>query len=146
MLSSDSGFSGSRSDRECFGSGQGRNGLRRTSHREHRIRHTQRKRVPIQRAIWASNSLFACMFRAIYMEFCEKGVYARYRGVNIDQGHAEQELWAHVTALSFGASFHIGKRNSRLPPFLPLLLHMVVWQFRCIHNCLRIKYFGECMT
>jgi hypothetical protein len=51
------------------------------------------------------------VFRAIYMEFCEKGVYARYRGVNINQGHAEQELWAHVTALSFGASFHIGKKK-----------------------------------
>jgi hypothetical protein len=51
------------------------------------------------------------VFRAIYMEVCEKGVYARYRGVNINQGHAEQELWAHVTALSFGASFHIGKKK-----------------------------------
>jgi len=51
------------------------------------------------------------VFRAIYTEFCEKGVYARYRGVNIDQGHAEQELWAHVTSLSFGASFHIGKKR-----------------------------------
>jgi hypothetical protein len=51
------------------------------------------------------------LFRAIYTEFCEKGVYARYRGVNINQGHAEQELWAHVTALSFGASFHVGKKK-----------------------------------
>jgi len=51
------------------------------------------------------------LFRAIYTEFCEKGVYARYRDVNISQGHAQQELWAHVTALSFGASFHIGKKK-----------------------------------
>ena len=51
------------------------------------------------------------LFRAIYTEFCEKGVYARYRDMNINQGHAQQELWAHVTALSFGASFQIGKKK-----------------------------------
>jgi len=51
------------------------------------------------------------LFRAIYAEYCEKGVYARYRGVNINQGHAEQELWAHVRALSFGASFTVGKKK-----------------------------------
>jgi len=45
------------------------------------------------------------LFRAFYMELCEKGVYARYREVNINNGHAAQELWAHVTLLSFGASF-----------------------------------------
>jgi hypothetical protein len=50
------------------------------------------------------------VFRAIYTEFCEKGVYARYHDVNINQGQAQQELWAHVTALSFGASFKIGKK------------------------------------
>ena len=51
------------------------------------------------------------LFRAIYAEYCEKGVYARYRGVNINQGQAEQELWAHVRALTFGASFRIGKKD-----------------------------------
>ncbi len=45
------------------------------------------------------------LFRAFYTEFCEKGVYARYREININRGHAEQELWAHVTSLSFGVSF-----------------------------------------
>jgi hypothetical protein len=45
------------------------------------------------------------LFRAFYVEFCEKGVYARYREVNINQGHAAQELWGHVTSLSFGSSF-----------------------------------------
>jgi len=51
------------------------------------------------------------VFRAFYTEICEKGVYARYREINISQGHAEQELWAHITALSFGASFTIGKKK-----------------------------------
>ena len=49
-------------------------------------------------------------FRAFYIEFCEKGVYARYRELNINQGRADQELWAHITALSFGASFTLGRK------------------------------------
>jgi hypothetical protein len=48
------------------------------------------------------------LFRAFYTEFCEKGVAARYRDLNIYNGRAEQNLWAHVTALSFGVSFHAG--------------------------------------
>jgi hypothetical protein len=51
------------------------------------------------------------LFRAFYTEFCEKAVYARYRDIHIDQGRAQQELWAHVTALSFGASFNVGKKK-----------------------------------
>jgi hypothetical protein len=45
------------------------------------------------------------LFHGIYTELCEKGVYANYRGVHIDQGRADQSLWARVTALSFGLSF-----------------------------------------
>ena len=48
------------------------------------------------------------IFRVIYAEFCEKGVIARYRDVNIYNGRAEQNLWAHVQGLSFGAAWHIG--------------------------------------
>jgi len=32
-------------------------------------------------------------------------------GCGANEGHAEQELWAYVTALSFGASFTIGKKK-----------------------------------
>jgi hypothetical protein len=49
------------------------------------------------------------IFRAFYTEFLEQGVIARYRDVNIYNGSAEQNLWAHVTALSFGMAWHIGK-------------------------------------
>jgi len=51
------------------------------------------------------------LFRAFFAEFCQKGVYARYRNLNINQGSAEQELWAHVSSLSFGASFRVGKKK-----------------------------------
>jgi len=51
------------------------------------------------------------LYRAFFVELCEKGVYARYRNLNINQGRADQELWARVTSLSFGASFKIGKKK-----------------------------------
>lgn len=49
------------------------------------------------------------LFRALYAEFCEKGVFARYRGLNVNGGRADQNLWAHVTSLGFGVSFWAGK-------------------------------------
>lgn len=51
----------------------------------------------------------AHLFRAFFTEFSETFVIARYRDVNIYSGSAEQNLWAHVTSLSFGMSWHIGK-------------------------------------
>lgn len=49
------------------------------------------------------------VFHGIYAEFCQKGVLARYRDLNIHAGKAEQDLWARVSALSFGVDFRIGK-------------------------------------
>jgi hypothetical protein len=51
------------------------------------------------------------VYRALFLELCEKGVYARYRNLSINQGRADQELWARVTSLSFGASFKVGKKK-----------------------------------
>jgi hypothetical protein len=51
------------------------------------------------------------LYRAVFFELCEKGVYARYRNLNIYQGQADQELWARVTSFSFGASFTVGKKK-----------------------------------
>ena len=52
------------------------------------------------------------VFRAFYTEFCEKGVYARYRELNINQGHAEQELWARILApLALEPASRSAKRN-----------------------------------
>lgn len=54
------------------------------------------------------------------------------------------ELWAHVTSLSFGASFHIGKKNKRHSFYTSS--YLTLWQFRCTPGCLQISSFGECMT
>jgi hypothetical protein len=37
-----------------------------------------------------------------YVDGARKEFYGRYRGLNIDQGSASQDLWAHVTILSLG--------------------------------------------
>ena len=50
------------------------------------------------------------VFRGIFLEFCQKGVYASYHDLNIYSGSAEQDLWTHVSALSFGRDFRIGKK------------------------------------
>ncbi len=41
----------------------------------------------------------------LYVELGQKGVFARYRGIKIRDGHADLDVWAHTTALSLGWSF-----------------------------------------
>jgi hypothetical protein len=43
-------------------------------------------------------------FRTLYLEFAQKGVYARYPGLQIHEGSADQVLWAYISALSLGTS------------------------------------------
>ena len=45
------------------------------------------------------------VYQRLYVELGQKGVFARYRGIKIRDGHADLDVWAHTTALSLGWSF-----------------------------------------
>jgi len=42
------------------------------------------------------------VFRGLYLDAGEKGVFGRYRGIKVSDGHADLNVWAHNTSLSFG--------------------------------------------
>jgi hypothetical protein len=46
------------------------------------------------------------LFRLLYLEFAQKGIYARYSGLEIHEGRAAHDIWTYLTALSFGTSLH----------------------------------------
>ena len=46
------------------------------------------------------------LFRLLYLEFAQKGIYARYAGLEIHDGRAAHDIWTYLTALSLGTSLH----------------------------------------
>ena len=46
------------------------------------------------------------LFRLLYLEFAQKGIYARYSGLEIHEGRAAHDIWTYLTALSLGTSLH----------------------------------------
>jgi hypothetical protein len=50
------------------------------------------------------------LFKGLYFEFEEKLVYARYSGVNVDQGTARHSIKANEFTLNFGLA--IGRQKS----------------------------------
>jgi len=46
------------------------------------------------------------LFRLLYLEFAQKGIYARYSGLEIHDGRAAHDIWTYLTALSLGTSLH----------------------------------------
>jgi hypothetical protein len=45
------------------------------------------------------------IYKILFAEIAQKAYYARYRGLNIADGDADQSLWAYVTILSFGVTW-----------------------------------------
>jgi hypothetical protein len=46
------------------------------------------------------------LFRLLYLEFAQKGIYARYSGLEVHDGRAAHDIWTYLTALSLGTSLH----------------------------------------
>jgi len=44
------------------------------------------------------------LFRLLYLEFAQKGIYAHYSGLEVHDGRAAHDIWTYLTALSFGTS------------------------------------------
>ena len=61
----------------------------------------------LQRDLGVEGAVRLHLFPLLYVEFAQKGVYARYPGIDIRNGEANQSLWAHVSALSLGTSLQL---------------------------------------
>jgi hypothetical protein len=48
----------------------------------------------------------AHVYKTIFVAVAQKGFYGHYRNLHIAGGRADQDLWAYVTVISFGTTFH----------------------------------------
>ena len=44
-------------------------------------------------------------YKGLYVDGAQKGFYGRYRNLNVNQGTASQDLWAHVSIISLGIAW-----------------------------------------
>lgn len=53
----------------------------------------------------------ATFFKFIYLEFCDKGDYARYSNLKVYEGTAAQSFFTHELILNLGITFPLGKKE-----------------------------------
>jgi hypothetical protein len=51
------------------------------------------------------------LFRLLYLEFAQKGIYAHYSGLEVHEGRASHDIWTYLTALSIGTSIRLPGRG-----------------------------------
>jgi len=51
-------------------------------------------------------TLRAHVYKTIFVAVAQKGFYGHYRNLHIAGGRADHDLWAYVTVISFGTTFH----------------------------------------
>ncbi len=65
-------------------------------------------------------ALRATMMKYVYLEFAQKGDYARYSGLSVYQGKARQAFGTYELIMSLGITLPTGKNNREFHPQRPI--------------------------